>query len=140
MNYLLIGDSHCHFIGMRKPEWTQCAFPGITSGRFNLEHPGPFSADVIVVSLGGNDERFPHPPSNTTEELLLLRTKLSAKKVIWFVTRNSDKVRELQTKIANQYGDLIIDSRNFEVDPDDVHLSHNGYINVITEIERENAQ
>jgi lysophospholipase L1-like esterase len=136
MNYLLIGDSHCHFIGMKKPEWTRCAFPGITSGRFNQEQPGPFVADVIVISLGGNDERFPHPPSNTNEELVLLRNKLSAKKVIWFITRNSDNVRDLQTTIANQHGDVIIDSRNFEVDPDDVHLSHNGYVEVAHIIEK----
>lgn len=136
MNYLLIGDSHCHFIGMRKTEWTQCAFPGITSGRFNQEHPGPFNADVIVISLGGNDERFPHPPSNTNEELLLLRKKLSTKKVIWFITRNSDTVRELQIKIANEYSDLIIDSRNFEVDLDGVHLSPKGYVEVINVIEK----
>jgi lysophospholipase L1-like esterase len=136
MNYLLIGDSHCHFIGMKKPEWTTCAFPGITSGRFNQEHPGPFNADVIVISLGGNDERFPHPPSNTKEELLLLRKKLLSKKVIWFITRNADTVRELQTKIANEFGDSIIDSRNFEVDSDDVHLSHNGYVAVAHMIEK----
>ena len=68
--------------------------------------------------------------------MLLLRGKLSAKKVIWFITRNSDTVRELQKRIADDHGDLIIDSRNFEVDPDDVHLSHNGYVEVVNVIEK----
>lgn len=136
MNYLLIGDSHCYEIGERKPEWGRCAFHGITSSRFNQEHPGPFSADVIIVSLGGNDERFPDPPSKTNEELPFLRNQLLARKVIWFITRNSDSVRELQTYIANEYGDMIIDSRDFEVHPDGIHLSHNGYIDVTTAIEK----
>jgi lysophospholipase L1-like esterase len=135
MEYFLIGDSHCYEIGEKKKEWDRCAFHGITSSRFNREYPGPFSANVIVISLGGNDERFPDPPSDTKEELTLLRSRLSAKKVIWFMTRNSDKVRELQRQISKENGDLIIDSRDFEVHPDNIHLSHNGYTSVANMIE-----
>jgi hypothetical protein len=140
LKYLLIGDSHCYEIGERKKEWDRCAFHGITSSRFNREYPGPFSADIIVISLGGNDERFPDPASNTEIELPLLRDRLSSKKVIWFLTRNSDKVRELQKRIANEHNDSIIDSRDFEVHQDEIHLSYNGYLNVVSAIETEGNQ
>jgi lysophospholipase L1-like esterase len=135
MKYFLIGDSHCYEIGERKKEWDRCAFHGITSSRFNKEHQGPFSADIVVVSLGGNDVRFTNPPSNTELELPVLRSRISAKKVIWFMTRNSDKVRELQKQLANQHGDLIIDSRDFEISSDEIHLSHAGYSDVVKTIE-----
>jgi lysophospholipase L1-like esterase len=135
MEYFLIGDSHCYEIGERKKEWQRCAFHGITSSQFNQQHPGPFVADVVVVSLGGNDVRFTNPPSNTDLELPVLRSRISAKKVIWFITRNSDKVRELQKQLATEHGDLIIDSREFEISSDDIHLSHAGYLDVVSTIE-----
>lgn len=137
MKYLLIGDSHCHEIGERKKDWERCAFPGITSKQFNIGHPGPFVADVIVVSLGGNDERFPGSNSDYNKELPLLRTRLSAGKVIWFLTRNSDKVRELQMHIAKENNDLIVDSRDFKLSPDNIHLTPRGYLDVATFIEKE---
>jgi len=130
MKYLLIGDSHCYEIGAMKKDWECCAFHGITSNEFNSRYPGPFVADVIIVSLGGNDARFPNSNSDFNKELPLLRSRLSANKVIWFLTRNSDTVRELQKNIAKEYNDLIIDSRDFELSQDNVHLSNSGYLNV----------
>jgi lysophospholipase L1-like esterase len=135
MKYLLIGDSHCFEIGSKKTEWERCAFPGINSSTFNREHSNPFVADYIVISLGGNDRAFPHMPSNPEQELPLLRKRLNATKVIWFLTRNYDDIRRLQTQIANEHGDLIVDSRDFEISQDGIHLSHNGYLDVVRAIE-----
>lgn len=130
MKYLLIGDSHCYEIGQRKTDWERCAFHGITSKEFNTRYPGPFVADVIVISLGGNDERFLGTGSDFNKELPLLRTRLSANKVVWFLTRNSDNVRNLQMQIAKEYNDLIVDSRDFTLSPDNIHLSYMGYVDV----------
>ena len=135
MKYLLIGDSHCYALGEQKRAWERCAFHGITSMIFNQQHPGPFVADVVVISLGGNDERFPDFRCNTKNELMLLRSRVTAKKVIWFNTINSDKVRELQINIAKEHGDLILDSRGFELFVDGLHLSNDGYLNAVNAIE-----
>jgi lysophospholipase L1-like esterase len=134
MIVLLIGDSHCSGISSTHPEWEHCSIPGITSSRFNRDHNIAFNADCIVISLGGNDLRFPHPPSDTKQELLALRNRITAKKVIWFLTKNFDEVRELQIQIANDHGDLTVDSREFEVSPDDLHLTYQGYMKVADKI------
>jgi hypothetical protein len=137
MQYFLIGDSHCYEIGQQKNDWQRCAFHGITSKEFNTKYPGPFVADIVVISLGGNDVRFLDLSSNTVTELPLLRSRITAKKVIWFITRNSDKIRELQMNIAKENNDVILDSREFRISPDNIHLTRMGYLDVAQCIEQE---
>jgi len=88
MSCLALGDSialglaaalHCHAIATK----------GIGPTEWNQKHPGPFSSDVVIISLASNDD--------STKKVTLLETRSRIKSgiVVWVIPhRNAQVVRD----------------------------------------------
>ena len=78
---LIIGDSIAVGVSAYRPECELQAKVGITSHHWNNKYKDlTLQAHEVIISLGSNDKGI-----NTERELLLLRSKTKADRVIWVV-------------------------------------------------------
>jgi len=128
---LIVGDSIAVGTHQYKQECVAYAKGGINSWQWNKQfgNKTPLQAKTVIISLGSND----HKGVNTEAELLMLRNATKADRVYWILPagvhpKNNVPVNVIQTivtKVANEYGDVVIPIKHLQ--PDGIHPSGTGY-------------
>ena len=99
---LIIGDSIAVGVGSVSPKCETIAKVGINSKNFVVSYKYIPSAKTTVISLGSNDGN-----ADFSKYLTNLRSKVSGK-VVWILSANNTKAREIVLKIARQNGDSVV--------------------------------
>ena len=99
---LIIGDSIAVGVGSVSPKCETIAKVGINSKNFVVSYKYIPSAKTTVISLGSNDGN-----ADFSKYLTNLRSKVSGK-VVWILSANNAKAREIVLKIARQNGDSVV--------------------------------
>jgi lysophospholipase L1-like esterase len=86
----------------------------------------PLEAETVVISLGTNDHKY----IKTEQELLKIRSRIKAKKVVWIMPPCNARfckqgVNAVVSKISVRYNDKVIST--VHVQPDHIHPSWKGY-------------
>ena len=121
---VVIGDSIAVGVGQNRPDCTTVAQVGINSGRFvaQLLPRGRMDVDQAVISLGVNDGEG----LDTLGNLRAVRSRVSARQVVWLLPNLKPQVREMIRVVAEENGDRLIDTRG-EVGRDHLHPTSDGY-------------
>lgn len=85
------------------------------------------SKEIVVVSLGVNDGN-----NSTLENLIKIRSNISADKIIWILPSKKDK-SVIVKKIATHYEDYVLDIRSV-IGKDGVHPTGKGYQQIAEKI------
>ena len=110
---LIIGDSIAHGIAMQRPECVDYGHVGWTSKQANVHYRTTnLEADTVVISLGTNDNKY----VDTYQELIQLRNRINARKVIWILPNAVNPksgadigiVQASVTSIADEYFDSVL--------------------------------
>lgn len=110
---LIIGDSIAQGIANVRTECVDYAHGGQNSWQINkLYNTTPLSADTVIISLGTNDNKY----VDTYKELIQLRNRIKAKKVIWILPAAVNPksrtdlgiVQASVESIAGAHGDRIL--------------------------------
>jgi len=124
---LILGDSLAVGIGQVRTECVTRAKSGINSydyvNRYILHTQGNTSAKNVIISLGSNDTA----KINTFEELDSLRQLVDADRVYWIVPNIKEDKRRAVLAVANKYKDVVIDARQHDTSPDQIHPTYKGY-------------
>jgi lysophospholipase L1-like esterase len=124
---LVLGDSLAVGVGQIRKECVTYAKSGINSydyvNRHLLYTQGNTKASTIIISLGSNDTA----KINTFEELDSLRQLVTANRVYWIVPNIKEDKRRAVLAIAEKYKDFVIDARQHNTSPDQVHPTYKGY-------------
>ncbi len=131
---LILGDSLAVGVGEIRKECVTYARSGINSYDYVNRHVMYTNtyhkeAKTVIISLGSND----YKSINTYEELLTLRHLVKADRVYWILPAIKDTKRKNVNKVAEKFGDFVIDSRNHELSADGVHPTYKGYKNIAAE-------
>lgn len=114
LDCLILGDSIAVGIGSVSSQCETVAKVGINSKNFVVSHTYIPTANTTVISLGSNDGN-----ADYSKYLNALRDKISGK-VIWILSANNAKARNIVLHIADQYNDSVVYLSNF-VSKDGVH-------------------
>ena len=124
---LILGDSLAVGVGQVRTECVTRAKSGISSydymNRHILHTQGNTQAKTIIISLGSNDTA----KINTFEELDSLRQLVDANRVYWIVPNIKEDKRRAVLAVADKYKDFVIDARQHDTSPDQVHPTYKGY-------------
>ena len=119
---LIVGDSIAVGTAHFRPECAVMAKSGINSRDWNERHfHDQLKSDTVIISLGSNDLKT----LNTFKEIILLRSRIQAKRVFWILPANKPQKVELIKMVAEEYKDTIIPIPN--VSKDKVHPTTQGY-------------
>ena len=119
---LIVGDSIAVGTAHFRPECAVMAKSGINSRDWNERHYNDqLKSDTVIISLGSNDLKT----LNTFKEIILLRSRVKARRVFWILPANKPQKVELIRMVAEEYKDTVIPIPN--VSPDHVHPSPQGY-------------
>ena len=99
---VVLGDSIAVGIGSVSPQCETIAKVGINSKNFVVSNRYIPKAKTTVISLGSNDGN-----ADFSKYLRELRKKASGK-VIWILSANNDKARQIALNIARQNGDSVV--------------------------------
>jgi lysophospholipase L1-like esterase len=95
---------------------------GINSRDWNERHfHDQVKSDTVIISLGSNDLKT----LNTFKEIILLRSRIQARRVFWILPANKPQKVELIKMVAAEYKDTVIPIPN--VSTDKVHPTPQGY-------------
>jgi lysophospholipase L1-like esterase len=95
---------------------------GINSQDWNERHfHDQLRSDTVIISLGSNDLKT----LNTFKEIILLRSRIKARRVFWILPANKPQKVELIKMVAAEYQDTVIPIPN--VSSDKVHPTPKGY-------------
>jgi lysophospholipase L1-like esterase len=121
---LILGDSLGVGISQIRTECVAYVKTGINSYNWvNKNINNKLEAKTVIISLGSNDT----DKINTKEELITIRQLSKADKVFWILPNIRETKRKIVWEVANQFGDIVIDARNYERSPDHIHPTYNGY-------------
>jgi len=124
---LILGDSLAVGVGQIRKECVTYATSGINSynyvNRHVLHTQGNTKASSVIISLGSNDTA----KINTFEELDSLRQLVDASRVYWIVPNIKEDKRRAVLAVADKYKDFVIDARQHDTSPDQVHPTYKGY-------------
>jgi lysophospholipase L1-like esterase len=124
---LILGDSLAVGVGQVRTECVTRAKSGINSydyvNRHVLHTQGNTSAKTVIVSLGSNDTA----KINTFAELDTFRQLIDADRVYWIVPNIKENKRRAVLAVADKYKDFVIDARQHDTSPDQVHPTYKGY-------------
>jgi lysophospholipase L1-like esterase len=124
---LILGDSLAVGVGQIRKECVTYAKSGINSydyvNRHLLHTKGNIQAKNVIISLGSNDTA----KINTFEELDTLRQLVDAGRVYWIVPNIKEDKRRAVFAVADKYKDFVIDARQHDTSPDQVHPTYMGY-------------
>jgi lysophospholipase L1-like esterase len=127
---LILGDSLAVGVGQVRTECVTRAKSGINSydyvNRHILHTQGNTQAKTVIVSLGSNDTS----KINTFEELVSLRQLIDADRVYWIVPNIKETKRRAVLAVADRYKDFVIDARQHDTSPDQVHPTYKGYTSI----------
>lgn len=119
---LIVGDSIAVGTAHFRPECAVMAKSGINSKDWNERYfHDQLQSDTVIISLGSNDLKT----LNTFKEVILLRSRVKARRVFWILPANKPQKVELIRMVAAEYKDTVIPIPN--VSPDHVHPSPQGY-------------
>ena len=114
-------------VGQVRTECVTQAKSGINSynyvNRHLLNTQCNTQAKTVIISLGSNDTA----KINTFEELDTLRQLVDAGRVYWIVPNIKEDKRRAVLAVADKYKDFVIDARQHDTSPDQVHPTYNGY-------------
>lgn len=128
LSCLILGDSIA--VGTKMFAPTECVSyskGGINSWQWNRRWgTSPVEAKTVVISLGTND----HAGVKTEAELLKLRKRIRASRVVWIMPPCNVKfcklsVNAIVRSVAVSYGDGMISTTYLQ--PDKIHPSWRGY-------------
>ena len=132
---MIIGDSLAVGVAKFRPECAAYAQVGINShdftNRYLLNTKGT-EAKSVIISLGSNDMA----KLDTLEELESLRQMITADRVYWILPNIKETKRKAVWLIATKYKDIIIDARNYDRSPDNVHPTMRGYKDIAQETKK----
>lgn len=111
---LVLGDSIAVGVGSVSPQCQTIAKVGINSKNFVVSRKYIPSAKTTVISLGSNDGN-----ADFSKYLKELRRKVSGK-VVWILSNNNAKARNIALNIARQNGDSVVYLSSFATN-DGVH-------------------
>lgn len=111
---LVLGDSIAVGVGSVSHQCQTIAKVGINSKNFVISHKHIPQANTTVISLGSNDGN-----ADFSKYLKELRSKVSGK-VIWILSANNVKSRNIALNIARQNGDSVVYLSSFATN-DGVH-------------------
>jgi lysophospholipase L1-like esterase len=77
----------------------------------------------VIISLGSNDFKN----INTYHELDTLRQLVKADRVYWILPNIKEEKRRAVSLVAEKYKDFVIDARQHDTSPDQVHPTYKGY-------------
>lgn len=124
---LILGDSLAVGVGQIRKECVTYAKSGINSydyvNRHVLHTQGNTAAKTVIISLGSNDTKN----IDTYEELLALRQLVQADRVYWILPNIKEEKRKQVWMVANKFKDNVIDARQSDRSPDNVHPTYQGY-------------
>ena len=124
---LILGDSLAVGVGQVRTECVTHAVSGINShnyvNRYVMHTQGDTQAKTIIISLGSNDFKG----IDTYEELDTLRQLVKADRVYWILPNIKEERRKHVWMVARKYDDFVIDARNYDRSPDQVHTTYKGY-------------
>lgn len=123
---MIIGDSIAVGVSQVRTECRAMAKSGINSSTWNrmyLHNLEP--SNVLIISLGANDTKN----IDTEANIRLLRNKNSAKKVYWLLPNERLKPVALEAvkRVAQEFGDVIIERPKTDISVDGVHPTGKGY-------------
>ena len=119
---LIVGDSIAVGTAHFRPECTVMAQSGINSRDWNEKHyHDQLKSDTVIISLGSNDLKT----LNTFREIILLRSRIKARRVFWILPANKPQKVELIRMVAAEYKDTLVPIPN--VSKDRVHPTTQGY-------------
>jgi lysophospholipase L1-like esterase len=119
---LIVGDSIAVGTAHFRPECAVMAKSGINSRDWNERHfHDQLKSDTVIISLGSNDLKT----LNTFKEIILLRSRIQAKRVFWILPANKPQKVELIRMVAAEYKDTIVPIP--KVSKDHVHPTVQGY-------------
>jgi lysophospholipase L1-like esterase len=131
LDCLIMGDSLAVGVGQIRKECITYAKSGINSYDYVNRHVlhtngADKQAKTVIISLGSNDTKN----IKTFEELDTLRQLVKADRVYWIVPAIKEDKRQAVWAVANKYHDHVIEARNHELSPDNVHPTHKGYVSI----------
>ena len=119
---LIVGDSIAVGTAHFRPECAVMAKSGINSRDWNEKHyHDQLQSDTVIISLGSNDLKT----LNTFKEIILLRSRIKARRVFWILPANKPQKVELIRMVAAEYKDTIVPIP--KVSKDQVHPTVQGY-------------
>jgi lysophospholipase L1-like esterase len=119
---LIVGDSIAVGTAHFRPECAVMAKSGINSRDWNERHfHDQLQSDTVIISLGSNDLKT----LNTFKEIILLRSRIKARRVFWILPANKPQKVELIRMVAAEYKDTIVPIP--KVSKDHVHPTVQGY-------------
>ena len=119
---LIVGDSIAVGTAHFRPECAVMAKSGINSRDWNERYfHDQLQSDTVIISLGSNDLKT----LNTFKEIILLRSRIKARRVFWILPANKPQKVELIRMVAAEYKDTIVPIPN--VSKDKVHPTPQGY-------------
>jgi len=123
---LIIGDSIGVGVSQVRRECSAIVKSGINSGKWkevNINKLQP--AKVIIISLGANDIKT----HNTEDNVRQIRAAAKADKVYWILPNENLKPKAVRdvTKVATEFGDIIIERPKTDMSADNVHPTGTGY-------------
>jgi len=122
LDCLIVGDSIAVGTAHFRPECRVMAKSGINSQDWNERHfHDQLRSDTVIISLGSNDLKT----LNTFKEIILLRSRIKARRVFWILPANKPQKVELIKMVAAEYKDTIIPIS--KVSTDKVHPTVQGY-------------
>lgn len=129
---LILGDSIA--VGTKMAAPTECvsySVSGLNTSQWNRRYGNtPIEADTVVISLGTND----HSGVNTYDELMKLRRRVRATRVVWIMPPCNAKfcksnINEIIRDISLRYEDEMI-ATSF-VSRDNIHPTWRGYRDLV---------
>jgi lysophospholipase L1-like esterase len=123
---LIIGDSIGVGVSQVRTECVSIVKSGINSSTWkntNINKLQP--AKVLIISLGANDIKT----HNTEDNVRQIRKAAQADKVYWILPNENLKPRAVSdvSKVAHEFGDIIIERPKTDMSADNVHPTGKGY-------------
>ena len=130
---MIIGDSIAVGTAAARKECVSYAKGGWNSWQWNkdyLAQASAQSAKTVIISLGAND----HKGVKTEQELRKMREAIKGNRVFWIDPGKDRKPipHEAMTKIAKEYGDVILPRPAGNMSADGFHPTGKGY-NILAE-------
>ena len=128
LDCMIIGDSIAVGVSMVRKECVSYSKGGWNSWQWNKDYLSQSTTkpyETIIISLGAND----HKGVKTEQELRKMREAIKGKRVFWIDPGKDRKPipHEAMTKIAKEYGDVVLLRPADNMSVDGVHPTGKGY-------------
>jgi hypothetical protein len=122
MPCIVMGDSIAVGVAQFRPDCESVAKSGITSERYIETLLQEQSAEIVVISLGVNDD----DTVDTLDNLRQVRRNVRGRTIYWLLPGIKPRARAAISAVAREFGDRLIDTRA-QAGPDHLHPTGAGY-------------